>query len=85
MSDSHGHGHTAAAWTAVGIMFVGFLVAGIALPVAEPWLFFVGLGIVVLGAVAGKVMQMMGMGHTVAYKDSRDPDYDQPQSDAPQV
>ncbi len=74
MSDSHGH--TSAAWTAVAIMFVGFLISGIALPFSLPWLFFVGLVVVALGAVVGKVMQMMGMGNTVTYKDSRDPDYD---------
>jgi hypothetical protein len=74
MSDSHGN--TPAAWTAVTIMFVGFLLSGIALPAEAPWLFFVGLGVVVLGAVVGKVMQMMGMGHSVTYRDDRDPDYD---------
>lgn len=71
-----GHGHTPAAWTAVGLMFLGFLIAGIALPLALPWLFFVGIGVVVLGAVVGKVMQMMGMGHNVTYKDGRDPDFE---------
>ncbi|MDQ1627594.1 MAG: hypothetical protein QOI54_1338 [Actinomycetota bacterium] len=70
------HGNTPAAWTAVTIMFLGFLISGVALPLALPWLFFVGLGIVVLGVVVGKVMQMMGMGNTVTYKDGRDPEYD---------
>ena len=74
MSDSHGH--TPAAWTSVAIMFVGFLISGLALPWALEWLFFVGLVVVALGAVVGKVMQMMGMGNTVAYKDARDPEYD---------
>jgi hypothetical protein len=74
MSDSHGH--TPAAWTAVTIMFGGFLISGLALPFALEWLFFVGLAVVALGAVVGKVMQMMGMGNTVAYKDASDPDYD---------
>lgn len=74
MSDSHGN--TPAAWTAVAIMFVGFLLSGIALPLDLPWLFFVGLAVVALGAVAGKVMQMMGLGNTVTYKDERDPEYD---------
>ena len=74
MSDSHGN--TPAAWTAVTIMFVGFLLSGIALPLEAPWLFFVGLGIVALGAVVGKVMQMMGLGHSVTYRDERDPQYD---------
>jgi hypothetical protein len=78
MSASHGtsHGNTPAAWTAVTIMFIGFVLSGIALPVDAPWLFFVGLGVVVLGAVVGKVMQMMGLGHTVTYKDDRDPAFD---------
>lgn len=73
---SASHGNTPAAWTAVSIMFVGFLLAGLALPFELPWLFFVGLGVVVIGAVVGKVMSMMGMGSTVTYKDQRDPDYD---------
>jgi hypothetical protein len=74
---SQSHGNTPAAWTAVTIMFVGFLVSGIAVPLELPWLFFVGLAVVVLGAVVGKVMQMMGMGQTVTYKDDRDPEYDE--------
>ncbi len=78
MSDSHGN--APAAWTAVAIMFVGFLLSGLALPFELPWLFFVGLAVVVLGAVVGKVMSMMGMGNTVSYKDDRDPEYDQQQS-----
>jgi hypothetical protein len=74
---SASHGNTPAAWTAVGIMFVGFLASGIALPLEMPWLFFVGLAVVVVGALVGKVMQMMGMGQTVTYKDERDPEYDE--------
>jgi hypothetical protein len=74
---SASHGNTPAAWTAVSIMFVGFLISGIALPLELEWLFFVGLAVVVLGAVVGKVMSMMGMGSTVTYKDERDPEYDE--------
>jgi len=70
------HGNTPAAWTSVTIMFVGFLISGLALPFSLPWLFFVGLGVVVIGAVVGKVMQMMGMGSTVTYKDAHDSEYD---------
>ncbi len=80
MADSHGH--TPAAWTAVAIMLVGFTVCAVALPVAQPWLFFVGVGLVILGAFAGKIMSMMGMGSTVSYKDDRDPEYDGSQSPA---
>jgi hypothetical protein len=62
MSDNHGK--TPAAWTAVTIMFVGFCIAGIAFVVPQHWLFWVGIGVVVLGAVVGKVMSMMGMGQS---------------------
>jgi hypothetical protein len=73
---SASHGNTPAAWTAVGIMFIGFLISGLAIPLELVWLFFVGLVVVVIGAVVGKVMSMMGMGNTVTYKDERDPEYD---------
>ena len=43
---SASHGNTPAAWTSVGIMFVGFLISGLALPFELPWLFFVGLAVV---------------------------------------
>lgn len=78
MADSHGS--TPAAWTAVGVMFLGFLVSGIAVPWEKPWLFFVGLAVVVVGAVLGKVMSMMGLGSTVTYKDGRNPEYDDQRS-----
>ena len=81
MSDSHGH--TPAAWTAVTIMVAGFLISGLALPFSLAWLFFVGLAVVALGAVVGKVMQMMGMGNTLTYKDGRDPSYDEESADSP--
>jgi hypothetical protein len=74
---SASHGNTPAAWTAVSIMFVGFLISGFALPLDSTWLFFLGLVVVLLGAVVGKVMAMMGMGSTVTYKDHRDPEYDE--------
>ena len=77
---SASHGNTPAAWTAVGVMFLGFLISGIAVPWEKPWLFFVGLAVVVVGAVLGKVMSMMGLGSTVTYKDGRNPEYDDQRS-----
>ena len=56
------HGNTPAAWTAVVIIIIGFTVGTIGVIVATPAVVFVGVGIVVLGAIVGKVMQMMGMG-----------------------
>jgi hypothetical protein len=70
------HGNTPAAWTAVTIMFVGFLISGLALPFELPWLFFVGVAVVAVGAVVGKVMQMMGMGSTASDQDAKDHQYD---------
>ena len=63
MSDHHNaHGSTPAAWTAVTVIMVAFLVGGIAVLLAQPWLFWVAVGLAVVGVVAGKVMQMMGLG-----------------------
>ncbi|HKE50069.1 MAG TPA: HGxxPAAW family protein [Actinomycetes bacterium] len=56
------HGHSTAAWTAVVLALAGFVVGGVALVLAAPWLFFVGVGLLVLAAVSGKVLQMMGLG-----------------------
>ncbi|HVQ87560.1 MAG TPA: HGxxPAAW family protein [Actinomycetes bacterium] len=63
MTDPHDdHGSTPAAWTAVTIIMVAFLVGGIGILLSQAWVFWVGVALVVVGLVAGKVMQMMGMG-----------------------
>jgi hypothetical protein len=63
MSPEHeSHGHTPAAWTCVTVIFLGSCVSGAAVIAALPWLFFVGLGVIVIGVIVGKVMQMMGLG-----------------------
>jgi Family of unknown function (DUF6704) len=63
MSDAHAdHGSTPAAWTAVTIIMVAFVVGGIGVLLSQPWLFWVGGALVLVGVVVGKVMQMMGMG-----------------------
>jgi len=63
MSDEHdNHGSTPAAWTAVTIIMVAFLVGSIGVLMAQPWIFWAGVALLVVGAAAGKVMQMMGMG-----------------------
>ena len=59
---SASHGNTPAAWTAVSIMFVGFLHQR-SRPAARAAVAVLRRpGVVVLGAVVGKVMSMMGMG-----------------------
>ena len=63
MSTHHdNHGSTPAAWTAVTIIMVAFVVGGIGVLVAQPVVFWVGVGLVIVGIVVGKVMQMMGPG-----------------------
>lgn len=64
MADSS-HGHTPAAWTAVIVIITGFVVAAIGVMTLTWQVFwFGGVGLIVLGGIAGKVMQMMGLGQT---------------------
>ncbi|MGA7690098.1 MAG: HGxxPAAW family protein [Jiangellales bacterium] len=59
------HGQTPAAWTASIIITLGFLIGCIAVIYLNWVLLAVGFVVIALGAVAGKVMQMMGMGKQV--------------------
>lgn len=61
MYDNH-DGRTAAMWTGTTIVTVGFLVATVALTLAQPWLFWVGVALIPAGAIVGKAMAMAGMG-----------------------
>ena len=56
------HGSTPAAWTAVIIIALAFVVGTLAVILGNWPMFWVGVGMVVLGAVAGKVLSMMGLG-----------------------
>ncbi|MFI2752307.1 HGxxPAAW family protein [Cellulomonas sp. P22] len=56
------HGHTTAAWTTVIFVLVGFLVAGLAIVFAQPWLFWAGMVVIVVGLLVGKVLQILGHG-----------------------
>lgn len=66
MSEEHphalGHGNTVAAWTAVAIMLVGCVISAVSIWFAAIPGFWVGVGVVVLGAIVGKVLQVMGFG-----------------------
>lgn len=55
-------GRTAAMWTGTTIVTIGFLVGTVALTIAQPWLFFVGLALIPIGGLVGKWMAMAGMG-----------------------
>ncbi len=56
------HGQSVAAWTAVAIMLVAAAIMAWAVIAALPWLFWVGAALVLVGAIAGKVLAMAGYG-----------------------
>lgn len=56
------HGSTPAAWTAVVIITIAFAVGTLAIVLGNWPLFWVGAGLVVVGGVAGKVLQKVGLG-----------------------
>jgi hypothetical protein len=64
------HGQTPAAWTAVTIIMIGFLVGCVAVVLLNWALLAASVGIVAVGALVGKVMQMMGMGKPVSDPDT---------------
>ena len=56
------HGHSVAAWAAVGTLLVGTAVMSWAVVVVSVALFVVGAVICVIGVVVGKVLGMAGYG-----------------------
>jgi hypothetical protein len=56
------HGNSVAAWTAVAIIALGALIATIAVVARIPALGVIAAVIVVIGAIAGKVLSAMGFG-----------------------
>jgi hypothetical protein len=73
------HGHSIAAWVAVGVILAGSALAALAVVLPSVALFVVGLVICLVGAVAGKVLSMAGYGaRTVDGPDA-------PESNKPEV
>ena len=56
------HGSSIAAWTAVSIIALGFLVGTVAVVAGTTALYVVGGVLIVIGAIAGKVLSAMGFG-----------------------
>ncbi|MGV8978632.1 MAG: HGxxPAAW family protein [Cellulomonas sp.] len=56
------HGHTTAAWTTVIVILVGAMISAVSMIFAAVPLVWAGGGIIVLGVVAGKVLQILGYG-----------------------
>lgn len=56
------HGNTPAAWTAVTIILVGFVVGGLGLVIDSMTMFWIGIALGPIGGIVGMVMAKMGMG-----------------------
>jgi len=69
MSDTHAdHGHTVASWTAVIIATFAFLVGCIGVVIASAMVFWIGVALLPVAGIAGKILALMGYGkqnHTV--------------------
>ena len=57
-----GHGHSPAAWTAVIIMMIAFVVGTIAFWIVSTWLFWVAAALVVIGPIVGWILAKAGWG-----------------------
>jgi hypothetical protein len=60
------HGNTPAAWTAVTIILIGFVVGGVGLVIGSWVTFWIGVVLCPLALIVGKVMQRMGLGAETA-------------------
>jgi len=56
------HGRTVAAWTTTWGVVLGGVVAALGVAFTLAWLFWVGMGVIVLTLVLGKVLQLLGHG-----------------------
>ena len=61
MADNH-HGSTPAAWTAVTVALIAFLVGAAGLVLMNWPMFWVGMALLPISLVVGKVMSVMGLG-----------------------
>ncbi len=59
-----GHGHSRAAWTAVTILLVAAALISVSVVVTSWLLAIIGIVLVVVGVVAGKVLSMAGFGQS---------------------
>ena len=60
----HGHGHSTAAWAAVGILLVAVSLICLAVVITSWPLAIVGIVLMVVGLATGKVLAMAGFGAT---------------------
>ena len=55
-------GKTPAAWTAVIIMLVAFVIGTVGVCMLSPLVFWIGVVVMLIGLAVGKIMAMMGLG-----------------------
>jgi hypothetical protein len=55
MAGADDHGNTFAAWAAVVVIIVAFIVGGIAIVLGNWTMFWVSVGVVVVGGIIGKL------------------------------
>ena len=56
------HGHTTAAWVTVSVVMLGAVMSAVAVVAARPLLFWVGLAVIMVGLVVGRLLKMSGLG-----------------------
>lgn len=56
------HGNTPAAWTVASFVMVAFLVGTIGVVMAKPLVFWIGVALIPIGLIIGKVLSGMGYG-----------------------
>ena len=52
-------------------MLIAFCVGTLGVYIAKPWMFWLGIALIIVGAIVGKVMAMMGPGSTQRVRPSR--------------
>lgn len=62
MSEHIDHGHTVAAWSAVLIVSLAFLVGTVGVVIAKPAVFWIGAALIPVGLITGKVLALAGLG-----------------------
>lgn len=70
-SEHESHGHSIAAWTAVGILLVAFAIMALAVTFLSTFWFVVSWVLVVVGAAAGKLLSMAGFGEETQPRDTQ--------------
>src|SRR5450756_373345 len=57
------HGRTTAAWVTVSVVMIGAVVSAVAVVSAKPLLCWVGLAVIVVGLVVGRLLKMLSLIH----------------------